>query len=101
MDALQAERDQNITIDTSQIWFSTDRRDYVIIDAPGPQRVPQEHGHRSGPRRGRSAADRRRTKGVQEQSRRHATMLSLLGLEQLVVVVNKMDLVDYDADPLR
>jgi len=37
MDALQAERDQNITIDVSQIWFSSKRRSYVIIDAPGPR----------------------------------------------------------------
>ena len=59
MDALQSERDQNITIDTAQIWFQTPKRQYVIIDAPGPQGVPQEHGHRRGQRRGGAAADRR------------------------------------------
>ena len=57
MDALQSERDQNITIDTAQIWFRTHKRQYVIIDAPGPQGIPQEHDHGRGQRRGRAAAD--------------------------------------------
>lgn len=53
MDALQAERDQNITIDVSQIWFSSERRSYVIIDAPGSQGISEKHGYRrSNGRRG-------------------------------------------------
>ena len=95
MDALQAERDQNITIDTSQIWFSTEGRDYVIIDAPGHKEFLKNMvtgaAHAEGALLLIAANE-----GVQEQSRRHATMLSLLGMEQLVVVVNKMDLVGYD-----
>jgi len=55
MDALQAERDQNITIDTAQIWFRTKKRQYVIIDAPGHKEF-QEHDHRRGERRSGVAA---------------------------------------------
>jgi bifunctional enzyme CysN/CysC len=95
MDALQAERDQNITIDVSQIWFKTRRRQYVIIDAPGHREFLKNMVS------GAASADAALLlidahEGIQEQSRRHAYLLSLLGIRQVVVVVNKMDLVQYD-----
>jgi bifunctional enzyme CysN/CysC len=95
MDALQSERDQNITIDTAQIWFKTAKRPYVIIDAPGHKEFIKNMVT------GAAQADAAflliaANEGVQEQSRRHGTLLSLLGLKQVVVLVNKMDLVDYD-----
>ena len=93
MDAFKAERDQGITIDTSQIWFKTAKRDYVLIDAPG---------HREFLRNmitGASAADAAillidAAQGVRQQSRHHGYLLHLLGVEQVAVIVNKMDLVD-------
>jgi bifunctional enzyme CysN/CysC len=95
MDALQSERDQNITIDTAQIWFRTPKRQYVIIDAPGHKEFIKNMVT------GAAQADAAflliaANEGVQEQSRRHGTLLSLLGLKQVVVLVNKMDLVKYD-----
>jgi len=95
MDALQAERDQGITIDTSQIWFSTARRQYVIIDAPGHKEFLKNMIT------GAAAGDAALLiidvdEGVQEQSRRHGYLLHLLGVRQVTVAVNKMDLVDYD-----
>lgn len=93
MDAFKAERDQGITIDTSQIWFKTAKRDYVLIDAPG---------HREFLRNmitGASAADAAillidAAQGVRQQSRHHGYLLHLLGVEQVAVIVNKMDMVD-------
>ncbi|HTA16841.1 MAG TPA: GTP-binding protein, partial [bacterium] len=95
MDALQSERDQNITIDTAQIWFRTPLRQYVVIDAPGHKEFIKNMVT------GAAQADAAflliaANEGVQEQSRRHGTLLSLLGIKQVVVLVNKMDLVDYD-----
>lgn len=94
MDSLQAERDQEITIDTSQIWFKTDQRDYVIIDAPGHKEFLKNMI--SGAANSEAALliiDA--NEGVQEQSKRHGYLLHLLGITQLVVAVNKMDLVNY------
>lgn len=95
MDALQAERDQNITIDTAQIWFRTVRRQYVLIDAPGHKEFLKNMVT------GASSAEAAlvlidANEGVQEQSKRHGYLLSLLGVKQLAVLVNKMDLVGYD-----
>ncbi|MTJ83456.1 MAG: adenylyl-sulfate kinase [Telmatospirillum sp.] len=97
MDALQAERDQGITIDTAQILFHTDRRPYVIIDAPGHKEFLKNMIT------GAASADAAvlvidAIEGVQEQSRRHGYLLHLLGLRQLAVVVNKMDAVGYAQD---
>jgi bifunctional enzyme CysN/CysC len=94
MDALQAERDQNITIDTSQIWFRTAKREYVIIDAPGHKEFVKNMVT------GAARADAAliiidASEGVQEQTRRHGYLLRLIGVRQVVIVVNKMDLVDY------
>jgi bifunctional enzyme CysN/CysC len=94
MDALQAERDQNITIDTAQIWFQTKKRQYVIIDAPGHKEFLKNMI--TGAANAEAALlliDAH--EGVQEQSRRHGYLLNLLGIRQVAVLVNKMDLEDY------
>lgn len=94
-DALQSERDQNITIDTAQIWFRTRKRDYVLIDAPGHKEFLKNMVT------GAASADAAllvidAKEGVQEQSRRHGYLLHLLGVRQIAVVVNKMDVIGYD-----
>ena len=94
MDALQSERDQNITIDTAQIWFRTKKRQYVIIDAPGHKEFLKNMI--TGAAHAEAALlliDAQ--EGVQEQSRRHGYLLALLGIRQIVVLVNKMDLCAY------
>lgn len=97
LDAFQAERDQAVTIDTTQIWFSTEQRDYVIIDAPGHREFLKNMIS------GAAAADAAvlvvdAEEGVREQTRRHAYLLHLLGLRQIAVVINKMDLVKFDSE---
>ena len=97
MDAIQAERDQGITIDTTQIWFKTDKRPYVIIDAPGHKEFLKNMV--TGAASSEAALlliDAH--EGVQEQSRRHGYLLHLLGVKQVAVLVNKMDLVGNSAD---
>jgi len=95
LDALQAERDQAITIDTTRVWFRHDGRRYAIIDAPGHRQFI------ANMLSGASEADAAIlmvdvTEGVSEQTRRHAYLLGLLGIEQVVVAINKMDAVGYD-----
>jgi bifunctional enzyme CysN/CysC len=97
MDALQSERDQNITIDTAQIWFQTKKRQYVIIDAPGHKEFLKNMV--TGAANAEAALlliDA--NEGVQEQSRRHGYLLNLLGIRQIAVLVNKMDLQNYSED---
>jgi bifunctional enzyme CysN/CysC len=97
MDALQSERDQNITIDTAQIWFQTQKRQYVIIDAPGHKEFLKNMV--TGAANAEAALlliDA--NEGVQEQSRRHGYLLNLLGIRQIAVLVNKMDLQNYSED---
>jgi bifunctional enzyme CysN/CysC len=100
MDALQSERDQNITIDTAQIWFNTPKRQYVIIDAPGHKEFLKNMV--TGAANAEAALlliDA--NEGVQEQSRRHGYLLHLLGIRQIAVLVNKMDLQRYSEDRFR
>lgn len=97
LDSLQAERDQGITIDTTQIWFKTPSRDYCIIDAPGHKEFLKNMI--SGAASSEAALlmiDA--NEGVKEQSKRHGYLLHLLGIKQIAVVVNKMDLVDYSEE---
>ncbi len=94
LDALLEEQKQNVTIDTTQIPFRTARRRYAIIDAPGHKEFLKNMIT------GASSADAAilvigANEGVREQSRRHAYLLNLLGIKQIIVVVNKMDLVDF------
>jgi bifunctional enzyme CysN/CysC len=100
MDALQAERDQNITIDTTQIWFQTRKRQYVIIDAPGHKEFLKNMvtgaAHAEAALLVIDAAE-----GVQEQSRRHGYLLHLLGIRQIAILVNKMDLANYSHERFR
>lgn len=100
MDALQAERDQGITIDTTQIWFKTPRRDYVIIDAPGHKEFLKNMV--TGAASSEAALliiDAK--EGVKEQSKRHGYLLHLLGVQQVAVLVNKMDLVGYSEERFK
>jgi sulfate adenylyltransferase large subunit len=97
LDHLEEERKQGITIDTTQVFFKTDKRRYVIIDAPG--HVEFVKNMITGASQAEAAVlivDA--AEGVQEQTKRHSYMLSLLGLSQVVVVLNKMDLVDFSEE---
>ncbi len=94
MDALQAERDQGITIDTSQLRFHSGKRPVLIIDAPGHKEFLKNMIT------GAASAEAAllivdAAEGVQEQTRRHGYLLHLLGLTQIAVAVNKMDLVGW------
>ncbi len=94
LDALEAEQDQGITIDAARVFFRTDLRDYIIIDAPG--HIEFLKNMVTGAARAETAIlliDA--GEGVQENSRRHGYLLAMLGISQVVVAVNKMDLVDY------
>jgi bifunctional enzyme CysN/CysC len=94
LDALKDEQAQGITIDAARVFFKTDRRQYLVIDAPG--HVEFLKNMISGASRAEAALlviDAH--EGVQENSRRHGFMLSMLGIRQIVVLVNKMDLIGY------
>ena len=100
LDALQTERDQGITIDTTQIRFRTRSRDVVLIDAPGHAEFLRNMIT------GASQADGAvliidALEGVRDQTRRHGYLLHLLGIKQVAVVVNKMDRVDFSADRFK
>jgi len=95
LDALKEERKQGITIDTARSFFKTDKRRYIIIDAPG--HIEFLKNMITGASRAEAALlviDAK--EGIQENSRRHGYMLSVLGISQIVILVNKMDLVGYD-----
>jgi bifunctional enzyme CysN/CysC len=100
LDALSEEQEQNITIDTTQIQFASALRGYVIIDAPGHLEFLKNMIT------GAASADAAimviaADEGVREQSRRHGQLLSLLGIPQVIVAVNKMDLVRYSGERFR
>jgi sulfate adenylyltransferase subunit 1 (EFTu-like GTPase family) len=95
VDHLAEERSRGITIDTAQIFFSGEARDYVIIDAPGHKEFIKNMIT------GASQAEAAvlicsAFEGVQEQTKRHAYVIKLLGLDQVLVAYNKMDLVGYE-----
>ncbi len=95
LDALLEEQAQNITMDTTRVPFRTARRAFTIIDAPGHKEFLKNMIT------GAASADAAvlivdAKEGLREQTRRHGFLLSLLGLKQVVVAVNKMDLVGYD-----
>ena len=92
--ALKDEQSQGITIDTARCFFKTAKRHYIIIDAPG--HIEFLKNMITGASRAEAALlviDAK--EGVQENSRRHGFMLSLLGIEKVVILINKMDLVNY------
>ncbi|BBB91909.1 MAG TPA: GTP-binding protein [Methylomusa anaerophila] len=97
LDAFEEEQKQGITIDTTQLQFHTDKRDYVIIDAPGHKEFLKNMIS------GAASAEAALLiidayEGIQEQSRRHGYILSLLGIQKVYVLVNKMDLIDYSQE---
>jgi bifunctional enzyme CysN/CysC len=94
LDALKDEQSQGITIDSARCFFKTEKRNYIIIDAPG--HIEFLKNMITGASRADAALlviDAK--EGIQENSRRHGYILSMLGIKQLAVLVNKMDLVDY------
>ncbi|MBD4896678.1 sulfate adenylyltransferase subunit CysN [Xanthomonas citri pv. citri] len=96
MDGLAAEREQGITIDVAYRYFDTDRRKFIVADCPGHEQYTRNMAT------GASTADVAvvlvdARKGLLTQTRRHSYIVSLLGIGHVVLAVNKMDLVDYDA----
>jgi bifunctional enzyme CysN/CysC len=95
LDGLQAEREQGITIDVAYRYFSTPRRKFIVADTPG--HVQYTRNMATGASNcdfGVLLVDARL--GVLTQTRRHACILSLLGIKKVAVAVNKMDLIDFD-----
>ena len=97
IDGLQSEREQGITIDVAYRFFATDKRKYIIADTPGHEQYTRNMVT------GASTADLAvilidARKGVLTQTRRHSFLVSLLGIRNIVVAVNKMDLVDYSKE---
>lgn len=95
VDGLAAEREQGITIDVAYRFFSTDKRKFIVADTPGHEQYTRNMAT------GASTADLAillidARAGIMTQTRRHAYIASLLGIRQIVLAVNKMDLVDYD-----
>ena len=100
VDGLQSEREQGITIDVAYRFFSTPSRKYIIADTPGHEQYTRNMAT------GASTADLAiilidARKGVQTQTQRHSFIASLLGIRQIIVAVNKMDLVGYDETTFR
>src|SRR3990172_6133313 len=94
VDGLQAEREQGITIDVAYRYFSTAQRKYIIADTPGHEQYTRNMA--TGASTSNLAIiliDAR--KGVLTQTRRHSFIVSLLGINHIVVAINKMDLVEY------
>ncbi|PPU39520.1 sulfate adenylyltransferase subunit CysN [Xanthomonas arboricola] len=96
MDGLAAEREQGITIDVAYRYFDTDQRKFIVADCPGHEQYTRNMAT------GASTADVAvvlvdARKGLLAQTRRHSYIVSLLGIGHVVLAVNKMDLVDYDA----
>ena len=97
LDGLLAEREQGITIDVAYRFFATERRKFIVADTPGHEQYTRNMVT------GASTADAAvilvdARSGVLAQTRRHAYLLSLLGIRHVAVAVNKMDLVGYDED---
>ncbi len=97
VDGLAAEREQGITIDVAYRFFSTDQRKFIVADTPGHEQYTRNMAT------GASTADLAiilidARRGVLTQTRRHSFIASLMGIKQVVVAVNKMDLIDYDRE---
>ena len=97
LDGLEAEREQGITIDVAYRFFSTEKRKFIVADTPGHEQYTRNMVT------GASTADLAvvmidARKGVLTQTRRHTYLVSLLGIRNVVVAVNKLDLVDYSEE---
>jgi len=93
-DGLKAEREQGITIDVAYRYFSTEKRSFIICDAPGHEQYTRNMAT------GASHCEMAlilidAQNGVKDQTRRHSLIATIMGIRNIVVVVNKMDLVDY------
>lgn len=100
LDALKDEQAQGITIDTCRSFFKTKKRDYIIIDAPG--HIEFLKNMITGAARAEAALlviDA--NEGIKENSRRHGYLLSMLGIKQVAILVNKMDLVNFDENTFK
>ena len=100
LDGLAGEREQGITIDVAYRYFATNRRKFIAADTPGHEQYTRNMVT------GASTADAAiilidARKGVLTQTRRHSYLVSLLGIQHVLVAVNKMDLVDYAEDVYR
>jgi len=96
-DGLKAEREQKITIDVAYRYFSTPRRNFILADTPGHEQYTRNMAT------GASTSDAAillvdASRGILTQTRRHAFILTLLGIRHIIVAVNKMDRVDYDQE---
>jgi len=97
LDGLQAEREQGITIDVAYRFFSTDKRKFIVADTPGHEQYTRNMVT------GASTADVAiilidARKGVLTQTKRHSYLASLVGIKNILVAINKMDLVDYSQE---
>ena len=97
VDGLAAEREQGITIDVAYRFFTTDKRKFIVADTPGHEQYTRNMVT------GASNADVAvllvdAQSGVSEQTRRHATIVSMMGIKEVIVTINKMDLIGYDQD---
>jgi len=97
VDGLAAEREQGITIDVAYRFFSTDKRKFIVADTPGHEQYTRNMAT------GASTADLAilmidARKGILTQTKRHSYIVSLLGIKNVVLAINKMDLVDYDQE---
>ncbi|MDD2790995.1 MAG: sulfate adenylyltransferase subunit CysN [Sulfurimonas sp.] len=97
VDGLQSEREQGITIDVAYRFFATDNRKFIIADTPGHEQYTRNMVT------GASTADVAiilidARKGILTQTRRHSFIVSLLGIEHVIVAINKMDLVDFSQE---
>src|SRR3712207_5873403 len=97
VDGLSPEREQGITIDIAYRFFSTDRRTFIVADTPGHEQYTRNMAT------GASTADVAillidARKGLTRQTRRHSLLVSMLGIRQVVVAINKMDLVDWSQE---
>ncbi len=95
VDGLQAEREQGITIDVAYRYFSTPSRKFIVADCPGHEQYTRNMAT------GASTADAAvvlvdAEKGIRVQTRRHAHIVALLGVQNIILAVNKMDRIDYD-----
>ncbi|CAE7357765.1 cysN, partial [Symbiodinium sp. CCMP2456] len=95
LDGLEDERQQGITIDVAYRYFATEKRKFIIADTPGHEQFTRNMAT------GASTADLAillvdATKGVLTQTKRHAFIVSLLGIKHVILAVNKMDLAAYD-----
>ncbi len=100
LDALKVEQAQGITVDTARCFFQTDKRRYIILDTPGHLEFLKNMV--TGASRAEAAIliiDA--SEGIKENSYRHGYLLSMLGIRQIAVVVNKLDLIDYDESIFR